>query len=424
MKKSFLYGLFLLPLLASSFLGAADAKQWAKAFKGDGVGAISNDYFTVRFPKTCQTADKNTLAAPVGNEDVKKLQDTLLQHEKALETLKAECADDLNYGSEEEKAAAEEKVQAMENIVSGTKAELEKLKADLLNKEAAGKGGKPKAAKPVYEMKEEDTEKFYFSNLLSELDDVYLTTYDFLYGKDESKDIDTCYYIYVVTSPKAFKSMAGKPPLITPARNVCLDKANNAALVFASPNIKDEVGKTISYAAAALMLNDFLRRKNKTKDAELAEAITIGLCSCLSGLDFVVDPMKVTRVDVLKEDKLLLPTDLFQPRQIPDPVKCCYFTKQAAAVVRYIMDNNGGSFKSYLAKAYGGNSGFRSSFQFLKVGETWGFDYDEFCNKLNKRIFFPLTDAAQASPNAMGLWRRELQDEDDEFYIRKRASGR
>ncbi|MBR5900831.1 hypothetical protein IKZ40_00600 [bacterium] len=426
MKKSFLYGLFLLPLLASSFLGAADAKQWAKAFQGEGVGALSNEIFTVRFPLTCQVQDKTTLSGPVEQTpELLKLQETLDQNEKAIETLTEELSADLNYGTDEEQAAANEKIKALEDIRNNTKNELEKLKADLLAQEKArAKNPKQKDSKPVYQMKEEKTEKFYLMSVMNELDEMYMTMSDLLYGKDEVKEIELHYYIYIVTSPKVFKSLAGKPSLVTPVRNVCVDKSNNAALVFASPNIRSELGKSIAYAGAALMLNDFLRRKNKTKDAELAEAISIGVCAAASGLDCVVDPMRITKVDVMKEDKLLLPTDLFQPRQIADPVKCCYFTKQSAALVKYIMDYNTIAFRVYMMKAYGGNSGFRSSFQFLKVAETWGADYDDFCNKLNKRIFFPLTEAAQASPNAMGLWRRELQDEDDEYHIRKRASGR
>ncbi|MBR5623571.1 hypothetical protein IKW72_00990 [bacterium] len=426
MKKRIICCLILQFAFAASFLGAADAKQWAKAFQGDSIGAISNDVFTVRFPKTCQIQDKTTLSGPVEQTpELLKLQETYDQQEKAIETLTEELSSDLNYGTDEEQAAASEKIKALEDMKNNTKAELEKLKADLLAQEKAKtKNSKQKGSKPVYQMKEENTEKFYLTSVMNELDETYMTMADLLYSKDEVKELDLHYYIYIVTSPKVFKTLAEKPSLVNPARNVCLDKNNNAALVFASPEIRMVLGKTVAYAGAALMLNDFLRKSSKTKGAELAEAISIGVCSAASGLDFVVDPMKITKVEILKEDKLLLPTDLFQPRQIADPVKCCYFTKQAAAVVKQIMNYNSGAFRVYLTKASGGNSGFRSSFQFLKVAETWGADYDDFCNKLNKRIFFPMTEAAQASPNAMALWRRELQDEDDEYYIRKRASGR
>lgn len=425
--KKYLFGILLLhavlaagPLCAAPAKSVSGAAKWAPHFKGPEIGLMSNDVIVIRYPKTCMVPDKNKVAGPLGeNEEVIKMQDAIEQHAKAQEALKEELKEDLLYGTDDERAAAEAKIKAVADMEQAAREELEKLKIELAAKGAVKPQKKEKpAAQP---MKEEKTDKYYLENTLPYLSDMLDNLSDKFYNVKEGEGPEIKVYVYVVTSPKLWMEIAQKPSLVTPVRNVRIDKKGKAVLVFASPQNKDKLNNSIGYAVASFVLQDILQKRNKNDDPELAEAIATGFCAWGSDLNCVVEPQRVIDPPVLEEDKLIQPTELFQPRQMNDPVRCLYFTRQSSALVKYIAEN--GNLRTYLRKAKGGNSGFRSSFQFLDVSKTWGFDYDEFCNKLNKRVFFPLTDSAQSSPNAMAKWARELQDEDDDFRQRRSRSG-
>ena len=52
----------------------------------------------------------------------------------------------------------------------------------------------------------------------------------------------------------------------------------------------------------------------------------------------------------------------------------------------------------------------------------WAWNYDDFCNNMSKRLFFPLTEEAQKDPVAMAEWRASLKQEDKE--LERRAKDR
>ena len=418
MKKIIFYFLFLQFIFAALPLCADSATNWAPYFKGPDIALMTNDFLTIRYPKVCMVPDKNRVGGALGeNEEMKKLEELLNQNIKAKEALQEELKEDLLYGTPSEKEKAEEKIKAAEAMEQSTREEIEKLKIELIAKGTGTKKAKGKEAPAAQPMKEDDTGKYYLQETLNYVGEMIDNIEDYFYDRKNGDALEIMCYVYVVTSPKVWKAIASKPSLVTPVRNLRYDKKNNSILVFASPQNKDQLDKTIAYGVACCILQDLLNKYNENKDAEFAEAMNVGFCANASGLDCVVDPVKVTSLDVLREDKLISPSELFSPRQMTDPVRCLYFTRQCATMFKYIMEN--GKLDKYFKKATGGNSGFRSSFQYLVVSETWGNDYDDFCNNLTKRVFFPLTDSAQSSPNAMAMWRRKIQDEDDDFHRRR-----
>ena len=216
--------------------------------------------------------------------------------------------------------------------------------------------------------------------------------------------------VYLVTDPKMWKSLKREGKLNSPARNVDWDLKSRSVLLFASPAIRAKLPHSLNFAIASLAFEQKMKIVNPKGEA--SDLIERGFAFHVSGLDAVVDLNKVFSLPAIKEKDLLLMSELVSPTRMNDPKRCLCFARQSAAVVRFFM-KHGKFLSQYLKNVQGGNSGFRNSFQFMDLNEHWADSYDEFCNNVSTRLFFPLTETAK-DDTAYSEWKQSLQDEDKE----------
>ena len=280
--------------------------------------------------------------------------------------------------------------------------------------------GKEEIKKQVNVLKETDTFQYYkfiridlyLLNLLQKTV-VRLQAADIVdYSSDHCK-------IYLVTDSKRFANLKGKDEF-SPAGNVSVDKKTRSILVCATPASRPQLEKSIGYGVVSLILREYMDSVNP--EGALCDALRIGLCAHCSCLNAVVEPNRIVTRPYLLEDKLLLPSDLFWPPKMDDLEKKLYFTIQSRALVSNIMLASEPKFVEYLKVVKGGNSGFRNSFQYLYVSDKWAGSYDDFCNGLNKRIFYPLTKEPMTDPLAVAKWQKALDDEDADPPEKKKLS--
>jgi hypothetical protein len=185
-------------------------------------------------------------------------------------------------------------------------------------------------------------------------------------------------------------------------------------LLFASPGIKGKLPASAAFAVASIAFDQALAVMNQ-KSSEVPDIFSYGLRAKASNLDAVVDLNNATRIELLKEKELLLPAELLNPTRMSDPERCFYFMKQSRAIVDFFGTDR---IREFLKSAKGGNSGFRTSYQHMPEPAEWAREYDDFCNNMSRRLFFPLTETANRDPMKLGEWMTSLQQEDKELARR------
>ena len=224
--------------------------------------------------------------------------------------------------------------------------------------------------------------------------------------------------IYVVTDSKRFAALKGKDDL-TPADNVSVDSKARSILVCASPAVKPQLSASIKYGVASLILKEYINSVNP--EGELCDALRVGICAHCACLNTVVEPDKIVTLPYLMEDKLLLPSELFWPSKL-NLEKKLYFTRQSRALASNIFLASETKLVEYIKIVKNGNSGFRHSFPNLYVSDKWAGSFDDFCNGLKKRVFYPLTKEPMADPLALAKWQKALDEEDADPPERKKRS--
>lgn len=261
-------------------------------------------------------------------------------------------------------------------------------------------------------LEEADTLKYY--DLKQVGSDIYAALSD-VTGKLNAKEIISFYddhcKIYVVTDPKLFAALKGKDAP-SPADNISVDSKAHSILVCATPNNKPHLESSLGYGVASLVLKEYMASVNP--EGELCDALRVGLCAHCSGLNDVVEPNRIFTLPYLLENKLLLPSELFMPQKIGTPEKKLYFLRQSRALVSNIFLASESKFAEYVKTVKDGNSGFRNSFQDLYVSDKWAANYDDFCNNLPLRVFYPLTKEPMTNPKALSKWEKALADADAE----------
>ena len=424
MKTSKLIFLFLAYAFVCSLnVQGAGAAQWEKAFGGEGYKKHEFSYFDFYYPEKCMApgGKKAEANGPFYSEEekVERLKIDLRNAEEEKLDIEAQIAW-LEDTDEKEMKIAKEKLAAATEEVKRLKEAVALLDPNFAAKEGidvsklnAEKG--QEAKKPVKkgkELHEEETYKYYnFEELNENLENIYrdaterLNCYDMVnYSVSHAK-------IYFVTNPKMFASLKGKDRL-TPAKNVYTDRKARSVLVFVSPNISKRLLESVGYGIASMVLEEHLALSNPK--GELCDAFKVGFAALCSGLGDCVEPNKIVESKYLLENKLLLPSELFLPSKLEDPERRLYFTRQSKAVVSYIYNASKDKFISYVKTVSGGNSGFRNSFQNLYVSKVWANNYDDFCNDLSFRVFFPLTKEA-TDPEAYAEWNKAIAEEDANF---------
>ena len=233
------------------------------------------------------------------------------------------------------------------------------------------------------------------------------------------------YKVYFVTDPKMWKALKREGKHFSPARNADWDMKSRSVLLFASPAITNSLAASLKFAMASLAFERKMLEVNPKEEA--SDLVARGFAFHVSGLDSVVDINKVFYLRALKEKDLLAPSELINPTRINDPKRLLCFSRQCAAVVDFFMKHSN-FFSKYLPSLQGGNSGFRNSFQHLGLGEEWAENYDDFCNNMTTRLFFPLTEAANDA-EAYSEWKQSLENDaiaqkDKEEMLQRRKETR
>lgn len=281
-------------------------------------------------------------------------------------------------------------------------------------------GEKEEIKKHVNMLKETDTFQYYkFIPISIDLINFLQKTLTQLQAGDIFDFSDDRCKIYVLTDPKRFAALKGKDGL-TPADNVSVDSKARSVLVCATPGNRLQLGNSMKYGVASMILKEYMDSVNP--EEELCDALRVGFCAHYSRLNAVVEPSRIVTLPYLLEDKLLLPTDLFWPPKMDDLEKKLYFTIQSRALVSNIFLASEPKFVEYIKTVKGGNSGFRNSFQNLYVSDKWAGSFDDFCNGLKKRVFYPLTKEPMADPLALAKWQKALDEEDADPPERKKRS--
>lgn len=219
--------------------------------------------------------------------------------------------------------------------------------------------------------------------------------------------------IFLTTERKDWEALKSRPPLVDMAPVVSVDARNRALWVLATPSSTNQLGKAISYAALELYLEEGLKMLGGT--ADLADTLRIGFCADLSGLDRLLLPGRVVNPPYIPDDKLLLPSELFNMVSLENLEKRVYFLRQSAAMAAVLRQSGSEAYGTFLRKYNGGNSGIRHSFENLVVHATWGQEFDDFCNCLPERGFFPLTKTAITNPAALQEWQEKWKVADENY---------
>ena len=346
-------------------------------------------------------------------EDIKVSEAMIVEINKSIEEIEGKIADLENAGSAAEKKEGDETAEK-EEVKEKKDEDAKPAKGKDGKGTKKGKGDKPAPKAPVTH--EELTTNYYdVAGLMNTGEEAFRNMLGTL-GTDLTWDIVQT-KVYLVTSPKMWQALKMPERIVQPARNVCWDSKQRAILLFASPAITNQLGKTFGYAVASMAFDLSLAKINP--GGEVCNFISDGLAARASGLNCIVDVNKVHKFGRLKERDLLLLTELLNPTRMKDNKRCYYFMAQSKAFVDYYADKNMVDFRRYLEQAKGGNANFRNSFQFMHISDHWGLDYDSFCNELPKRVFFPITVEAETDPNAMDAWNNELESKDQALDKKK-----
>lgn len=233
------------------------------------------------------------------------------------------------------------------------------------------------------------------------------------------------YKVYLVTEPKMWKALKREGKHFSPARNADWDMKSRSVLLFASPAITNSLEASLKFAMASLAFERKMQEVNPKEEA--SDLVARGFAFHVSGLNSVVDVNKVFYLPALKEKDLLAPSELINPTRLSDAKRLLCFSRQSAAVVEFLMKHSN-FLNKYIPSLQGGNSGFRTSFQHLGLGEDWAENYDDFCNNMTTRLFFPLTEAANDA-EAYAEWKQSLDNDaiaqkDKEAMLQRRKETR
>ena len=425
MKFSKLIFLFLAAVFVLSLdARGAGAAEWKKAFEGDKFESHEFTYFDFFYPEKCTVPGAGAQASSDRSYDTEDKVDRYKADLRAAEEEKLDIESQIAWLDDEEEealkvakeklAAAEEKVKRLKVIVASLDpafAEKEGIDAKKLAAEVK-KEDTSKKTKQAKEFHEEDTFKYYKMEELNEgLENVFRDTVSRLNCNDAANYNVSHAKIYFVTNPKEFARLKGKDRL-TPVKVVYTDRKARSILVFISPKLSKRLVEYVGFAVSSMILEDHMALSNPK--GELCDAFKIGFAAWCSGLNAVVEPNKIIEPEDLLENKLLLPSELFLPSKLEDPERRLYFTRQSRAVVEYVFGASKDKFLKYVETVSGGNSGFRNSFQNLYVSKIWANNYDDFCNDLSFRIFFPLTKEAK-DPEALAEWNKAIAEDDANY---------
>lgn len=418
--------LFYFLLFISASLLAAGPKDWAKAFSGDNIkvtqGRCTEIYYFTKCkvpgpPGLSSCGDFDGLfefgdATESDESRISKAKGNIGYYSDQVEEAKKQIEDMEEKGADpEEIEEAEIKLQSLRRMQESAVKALEDLKAGIENKKAekqnpkkvSGKSKDEKKAPAQNQSHDEFTSNYYsVIYLLDAADKAYKemnTCVGSLFGDSPHK-----VKLYLVTSSKMWNILKGENKEISPARNTRWSAKDNAVLIYACPATTNRLENVVAYATAAVVFEQSLKLLNP--EGEVSDMVEKGTIAVISGLQDVVEENKVFSMPALKESELLLPSELIDPTRMNDPKRCLYFIRQSAAVARFLLKAD---FRGYFKQVRGGNSGFRTSYQFLNVRAPWAKNFDDFCNDMPKRLFFPLTDASKSDASAMAKWRQETK---------------
>ena len=445
--------LFLAILFLAAEISAAGPKDWEKAFSKDGVYKDGTVNVVVYYFDKCLApgSGREVVAEPEKevkveeptkgpfnseaeweNDKLKKAKENVQHYNEEIAYVKEQLKSldpDADYEEVENLKIELKANQAMLEIAQESLNELEvelaKKEQPKAEEEKPSESKKPaEAEKPaeeegdkkpprVKETHEVATKEYYNVMAIAKAAEyAYQNINSWLQAGLKWQYANT--KIYLVTSPKMWNSLKITSKMFSPARNVCWDTESQSVLLFASPQIKDKLALSAAFAAASVAFDQALAVVNQNS-SEVPDIISYGLRAKASALDAVVDLNKITQIELLKEKELLLPSELLNPTRMNDSKRCFYFIKQSKAIVDFFGTNR---IKEYLKVAKGGNSGFRTSYQNIINRAEWAWDYDDFCNNMSKRLFFPLTETANKDPQKMGEWQSSIKNEDKELARR------
>ncbi|MBO7543869.1 hypothetical protein J6T93_08210 [bacterium] len=410
------YSLFLFLLFLAAETTAAGPEQWKKAFSGDGVGVYKSGICDVYYFEKCVvpgppklTVIEDDFSGGETSKDGKMREarenvDFYENKVKDLEKRIAEAAED-----SEEKDSLESDLKANKLMLQEAQKIINELEQE---KEGAKKVVQAEQTKKTHE---EPTTNYYevpsFGRALKRAADIFSEVGN---GYDRAPRV---FRIYLVTSPKMWNALksAENNKNFRPARNICFDAQSRSILLFASPAIKDAVPKTLSYVVASFYYD--LAMASQKEPGVACDMIKYGLILKASGLREVVEPGKIVALPSIKENELLVPSELMSPANMQDSKRCYIYLRQCVAVTDFLERN--ADLINYMKNVRGGNSGLRSDFPLLKMRASWAKNYDDFINDMPKRLFFPLTEEAAKNPSAMGEWKKELSEEDRDYRERR-----
>ena len=426
------FSLFLSLLILTAETTAAGPKDWEKAFSKDNVCSEASGDVVVYYFDRCLVPGPSLEAyvksakeadEPVKSEAEREFDEKL---KKARENVQR-YVKEIEYVSEQLKSLDPEDDQ---EEIRNLKAELEDHRAtleiargvltDLEGKAAKkeqlkeGDDEKPsKASQTGKETHEAFTKKYYNVGGIAYAGNMaYRNINSWLQAGLKWQYANT--KIYLVTSQKMWNALKTTSKMFSPVHNVCWDSESQSVLLFASPGIKGKLPASAAFAVASIAFDQALAVMNQ-KSSEVPDIFSYGLRAKASNLDAVVDLNNATRIELLKEKELLLPAELLNPTRMSDPERCFYFMKQSRAIVDFFGTDR---IREFLKSAKGGNSGFRTSYQHMPEPAEWAREYDDFCNNMSRRLFFPLTETANRDPMKLGEWMTSLQQEDKELARR------
>lgn len=409
MKSSKLIFLFLAYAFVCSLnVQSAGAAQWEKACEGDGFKSRVMTYFDFFYPEKCiGSVDVGEDLSSLNKEEkIDRFKKQIKEKEEEKLDVETQMAW-LDDTDEAEIKEAKEKIKKIEAQIVSLKEDLGELDPSLAPQKASKKGKKkPKA--PTKVLKEMDTFKYYELDRIN--GDMNIVLDDIISKLDIRDTLDYANLhckVFVVTDPKQFASLKGKEAF-SPADNISVDRKDRSILVCATPGIKSQLDKTLCYGVVSLVLKEYMAVANPT--GELCDAFRVGICAYCSQLNVVVEPNKIISLPYLMENKLLLSSEMFLPPKMDDLERKLYFTRQARAIVSNIFDASESKFAEYIKSVKGGNSGFRNSFQNLYVSDQWAANFDDFCNGLKFRVFYPLTKEPMTNPEALAAWKKAISE--------------
>ena len=455
------YSLFLFLLFLTAEATAAGPQDWKKAFK-DAKNFESFELDILYFEQ-CQVPGK--AKAKVEETNFKELK----ADDPKAEEVKDPFSSEAEWGSDDKLANARENVEHYNEEIAHINEQLKKLDLDPDSEEVknlkfelkanqtmleiaqevlAEMEGKPAEKEPPKKPEEkkeekvekktasaekpkkgpethfESTAKFYDIPQLAGAGSECFSRARGILGVN-SDDGKIHYKVYLVTEPKMWKALKREGKHFSPARNADWDLKSRSVLLFASPAITNSLAASLKFVMASLAFERKMLEVNPKEEA--SDLVARGFAFHVSGLNSVVDVNKVFYLRALKEKDLLAPSELINPTRMNDPKRLLCFSRQCAAVVDFFMKHSN-FFSKYIPSLQGGNSGFRNSFQHLGLGEDWAENYDDFCNNMTTRLFFPLTEAANDA-EAYAEWKQSLDNDaiaqkDKEAMLQKRKETR